>query len=481
MTKLTPHDWQIADQAKLRAHDYTGLVAIEAGGGKSLTATLAIKDSGASSTLIIAPKSTFATAWIPTLRDNIGQDARVIGNDNKATKKALDDFLWGYPGIYLATPQFTARADTSEWRGDYLIHDEAHQGVTMGTKLQRTLGGYSPMDNPMVTRFGGRLALSGTPLRQAFANAWGLMKLLYPELSGPGQIADSNPFRWQIERMEYVEVYTNQRDRDGRPKKVKQFLGEKEPGKLLSEIPCAIIHKRRERCCEYHPEGFLPTAEPQVIEREVILTSKQRRQIRDMEALMMAYIDDNPLIADIPLTQKQRIRQMTLGECEAVATEDDKMTIEFPKDAPSPFLDETIHILSNLPDDECVVVFLESQRYAEVLTYRLNKEGYASQEYSGKRKADLSKFGTDYRVLVGVLSALGTGTAGLNHIAHTEIVYEQPVSLTMREQGFARLDRMDNTHRVQRYVLLDSEGVQAGRVDDLAAKKLMVNRSLRVA
>lgn len=478
MAKLTPHAWQLEDQRALRAANYTGLVAIEAGGGKSLTATLATKDSGADVTLIIAPKSTFDTAWIPTLRDNIDADARVMGAGKKAEKQAHLDFLLGYPGIYLVTPQWVARTDTSEWSGDLLIHDEAHQGNTMGTKLQRTLGGYSPADDPVAPRFGGRLALSGTPLRQAFANAWGLMRLLWPEYSARGQIADANPYMWQVDRMNYQTVYTNQKNPDGSPKTVKQYLGESEPGRLLSEMPCAIIHKRRETCCVHHPGGFLPTEEPQVIERRVELTAKQKRSIREMESIMMTYIDHNPLVADIPLTQKQRIRQLTLGEAEAVELEDDKTTIRFPLDAPSPFTDETLHILSNLPDDENVVVFLESQQYAEVLVHRLNKDGYVAQEYSGKRKADLSKFGTDYRILVGVLAAIGTGTAGLNHVSHTEIVFEQPVSLTLKEQGAARLDRMDNKYQVQRYILLDSEGVQEGRIDDLAAKKLAVNRSL---
>lgn len=72
MAKLTPYDWQLRDLAKLRANNYTGLVAIEAGGGKSLTATLALIEARPQVTLIVAPKSTHQTAWIPTIRDNAG-------------------------------------------------------------------------------------------------------------------------------------------------------------------------------------------------------------------------------------------------------------------------------------------------------------------------------------------------------------------------------------------------------------------------
>ena len=96
MAKLTPYPFQVRDQDILRAGNWTGLVAIEAGGGKSLTATLAIAEAKPRVTLIIAPKSTHHTAWIPTLRDNLGVEPRIIGNDNKATKTALADYLLGY-------------------------------------------------------------------------------------------------------------------------------------------------------------------------------------------------------------------------------------------------------------------------------------------------------------------------------------------------------------------------------------------------
>jgi hypothetical protein len=488
MAKLTPYPFQVEDQETLHRNGYTGLVGIEAGGGKSLTATLAIRDAKPSTTLILAPQSTHKTAWIPTLADNADVEARIIGNSNKAQRQALFDFELGAPGVYLASPQFVTRADTSAWSGDMIIHDEAHQGSTAKSKLQRKLGGYHASDgHPLAHRFDARLALSGTPMRQDFANLWGIMRFLYGDtLDRRGEIASSNFVQWQLDRMSYEEVYTSQRTWDGKPKVVKKFLTESEPGRLLSEIPAVILHKRRETCCKWHEGGFLPTEEPQVIERTVELSPKQKKAVREMETLMMTYLEGHPLEAEIPLTQKQRIRQLTLGEAEVETYEGvnkdgesiEKTRIRFNPEAPSPFLDETLHILSNLPADENVVVFLESQQYAEVLTHRLTQEGYTAAEYSGVRKADLASFGRDYRVLVGVIAAIGTGTAGLNHLSHTEILFEQPISLTMREQVTARLDRLDNKQRVQRYVLLDDLGVQSGRAEDLLLKKIMVARSM---
>ena len=482
--KLTPFDWQLRDLEKLRANNFTGLLSIEAGGGKTILATLALAEVDPDVTLIIAPKSTHMTAWIPTVRDNADRTPKIMGNGNKAQREAYQDFLLGFPGVYLTTPQWLTRQDTSEWRVDMLIVDEVHQVATMGSKAQKAISGYSARDpEPIAQRFDHRLALSGTPMRQAFENLWSTMRLLWPDHNKRGQVAHDNSYAWLIDRMTRQEIWTKNIDtRTGERRKAIQWVGETEPGRLFSEAPCVIVHKRRETCCDdpSHEGGFLPTEEPQIIEREVELTAKQKKAIREMEASMFTYLNENPLIADIPLTQKQRIRQLTLGEAEAVSVGDDKTSIEFPKDSPSPFLDETIHILSNLPEGEAVAIFLEGQRYAEVLTHRLTKAGYTAEEYSGKRKADLERFGQDYQVLVGVLSAIGTGTDGLQSRCSTEIIFEQPVSLTLREQGFARLDRMNSKRQVQRYVLLDDMGVQAGRVDDLMAKQILVNRSIRV-
>lgn len=508
MTKLEPYAWQRLDQELLEANGYTGLVAIEAGGGKSLTATLAIKNAKPTVTLILAPQSTHKTAWIPTLADNADVEARIIGNGNKAQRQALNDFTWGYPGVYLTTGQFMARSSTdiSDWRGDLIVVDESHTLTTMKSSGQRRLSGYHPSDGqPLSHRFDARMALSGTAMRQNFENLWGTMRFLWPDLDERYEVAHSNPYLWMQDRMDYVDVvtgvewhevtwdqYRSRKPDDwgkiisgtphlGEPTKVKKYVSEKDPGKLLREAPCVIIHKRRETCCSDpdHEGGFLKVEEPQVIEREVALTSKQNKAIRELETIMMTYLNDHPLEVTIPLTQKQRVRQLTLGEASVEYTDDDKSTVVFDENCVSPFTDETIHILSNLPEDENVAIFLESRKFAEVLVKKLNAAKFKAAEYSGVVKADLSKFGTDYRILVGVTSAIGTGTAGLNHISHTEIVFEQPISLTARTQVNARLERLDNTQRVQRYVLLDDYGVQSGRVEALIEKQALVNRSLR--
>lgn len=503
-----PYEWQLNDLSTLRKNQYTGLLNIDPGGTKTAISSLAIKDSGAETVLICAPKSTFQTAWRPTIEAVTGREARVIGNGNKQEKVAYTDFELGYPGVYLSTPQFLVRSDVSTWSGEMLLLDEAHKVATPRSKAQRKISGFSPRDDgePLSKRFGARLALSGTPARQNFENMWSTMRFLWPELDGKGQVADSNFWAWLRDRMTYEEIVTgfewvpvskkpipngftgykkkiNGVLHWGETSKAKKWLTEAQPGRLLREAPCVLTHYRRQECCPWHPNGFLSLEEPQILERVVELDTKQKKAIRELETHYMTFLGEHPLVTELTITQQQRIRQICLGVPTVVLREDGESSVEFDKDCVSPFIEETLDILSSLPDDEPVLVFLDSQRFATIVTDRLNKAGVAAAEYSGKtvtvRDKYLEKFGVDYRVLVGVTSAIGTGTDSLQHKSSTEVWLEIPVSLTNRLQAESRLDRVGARRQVQRYVVKDSEGYAEGRMSAQLDMQLKLNASLR--
>lgn len=490
MTRPTLYDWQRKDINDLATHGYTGLLAYEPGAGKTYCACTVIVESGAKVTLIIAPKSTFTSAWLPSL-EKFGLKGRIIGNGKKEHREALNDFKLGYEGVYLTTPALIARksTDISDWAGELCIIDEIHQTVTPGSSTQRRISGYSPKEArvSLTTRFGMRLGLSGTPLRQSFVNAWGVARFLYPHLDRSGEVAYLNHIGWQQERMSYETVYTSRRDRDGRPVTVKQYLNESNPGRWASECPSVYVHKRRERCCDHpdHANGFLSTIAPQVIERRVELAPAQRKAVHEMENHLMTFLEENVLQAEIPLVKAQRLRQLCLGVPTVTYGEDDKVSVNWTDDCVSPFLDETLQILSELPEDEPVVIYLDSRVFAGVTVNRLRAAGITAAEYSGYtanvREEYLRDFGTKYRVLVAVTSAFGTGTDGVQRKCSTEIWLEQPVRLVDRIQTEARTDRLGAKAQTQRFYIVDSEGYAEGRIDDHVMKRLMMNRSMKVA
>ncbi|HLS01887.1 MAG TPA: SNF2-related protein, partial [Beutenbergiaceae bacterium] len=293
------YEWQVADVDRLEESGFTGLLNIEPGGTKTILALAAHVRSGSEVTLVVAPKNTHGSAWIADGRDFFGLEPRVVGNGRKAEREAFDDFRWGEPGVYLMTPELLTRSDVSDWQMDMCIVDEGHKLNNAGKKGQRQL-------DLLAGRSSMRLFLSGTAWRNNFSRAWATMRFLWPELYLRGQVAHDNYWVWCRDRMTSEDVYTSRRDQFGRPKTVKRWLHEKEPGLLLSQAPCVITHKKRERCCEWHPNGFLPLEEPQVIEHVVPLSSAQKKIIRELEEQGLAWLEEDSIRVDLPITLQQR-------------------------------------------------------------------------------------------------------------------------------------------------------------------------------
>jgi SNF2 family DNA or RNA helicase len=77
-------------------------------------------------------------------------------------------------------------------------------------------------------------------------------------------------------------------------------------------------------------------------------------------------------------------------------------------------------------------------------------------------------FGTDYRVLVAVISGVGTGTDGLQEKCHVEVWLSQDQDGVQNEQARGRLYRSGQTQPVQRFYIRT-----AGTIDeDVYAKQL---------
>ena len=499
MSKPTPYQWQSDDLNTLEANNWVGLLNMQVGSGKTLLSTWAVERSGAKVVLIIAPESTFETAWQPTVKQILDIDARVLGRTGKARKEALFDFEMGFDGVYLCTPQFLTRTDISEWSGDFVIADEVHELSSPKSKGQRKLSGFTPADaaDSIAARFPHRLALSGTAWRNNFERAWSVVRFINPELRERGEAGYFNYFGWLAERMQHETIYTSRKDRNGNPVKAKKWLTETVPGKLISELPCVITHKRRERCCDAHPNGFLKVEEPNVKTHVVPLHPKQRKAFQELEEQYLTWLGEHPLIVELPITMQIRLRQLTLGvptitfETETKVDENGdefevvKELVSFDDDCESPFTDFLVDQLREL-DGEPVVVFLDSQQVAAVLVKRLNKAGFSAFEFSGAtrktRSADLAEFGAGlkFNVMVATIASVGTGTDGMQHRASTEFWLSESTDRTLNQQGKGRLDRIGSQKQVSRNYLVDDLGYAVGKMSERLEKELELAKTLRV-
>lgn len=489
---FTPYPFQEADLRTLAENNYTALVNIQTGGGKTPLSVWAAMRSGAEQVLIIAPQNTHSTAWAKTVKQLAGVDLRIIGNKNKAQKEAKADLELGYAGWYIVTPQLMghAKTDISNWRPDMLISDECHlYNNPEGKQAKKWI--------KMGEQVEMKLALSATPARRDFARMWTNGRHLWPHLYLRGQVSYSNLWLFKKDRMIGEEIYTSQRNPDGTPKKVMQWLAEAEPGRWISEAPCVIQHFRRERCCYWHSaevqgfDGFLSADAPNEIIREVPLLPEQKKIIKDLEEVGLAWLQENPLVTDLPITTRQRIRSVCLGvprvedftEVDEYGFEVEKQTLRFDPDCKSPVAEEIASILNNLPEGEPVLVHLESQRFASALVKKLCKEGFTAAEFSGatvnKRGEYLERFGKDIQVLVATTSSIGNGTDGLQHKSSTEIFAERHIDDVLVEQTEARLDRLGARKQVQRFIIRDDLGISEGQYLSQTLKRELIGRSTK--
>lgn len=453
-----------------------GALALDPGSGKTAAACFAIQRSGARVSLVVAPQGTHrgeGDGYEWHVREVLGQQVRFLSNGTKTGREAFSDLEFGVPGVYLITPQLFTRTDWSGFTSiDMAVLDECHL-LLQGRKSRRALLGFRGKPG-LQARY--RIGMSGTPVRNKFGNWWALMRWLWPERDGYGEIADRSEYRWKDYRM--TSVYSHFANNG------KDYQDEKVPGLLVSEMPVYIQHFRRKKCCEFHPNGFLAVDEPQVVKERIDLLPEQKRVIRDLEKQSLAWLDENPLIAELPVTTQLRIRQVTLGVPTLVPTEDGDVSVEFAEDCKSPKLDRALEIVGEM-DGDPVVVFTSSQRFARVAAARFNAEGFSAFEWSGKvsqRERDdlMRRFQSgEFQVAVVVLAAGGTGVGGFSKVCSTEIWLDRDLDNTTNIQAESRLDRLGALGQVQRFLLLDSEGRDEGRLSKELEARLKLNESNR--
>lgn len=454
---LTPYAYQADDVAKLVANNGTGIVATQVGGGKTLIAVETARGIGAKTVLIIAPKGTHKRAWERTILLQ-NPEAEVSRIDSSFIgRKAWSALANKVPGWYLITPEFFRRYVWSGIRPDFAIFDEAHRASNRKSKTAIMLH---------TLKATARLAMSGTIAGNKVDGFWSILKWVYPDVAGRSYWA------WVEQYCETEVDYFAGR----------VVLGEKKPGVIVDSIPCYIRHLKRDRCCEHHPEGIdnqLPAMQTEV--RTVELPLEQRKIYRALEKDLVAWLGDNPLVVEVPISMRVRLRQVTLG----VPTINAEGVVDFDKNCRSSKIDELFNIIGDTPEGEQMLVLTHSQKFAKVVTARLNMAGLRAEEWSGavsqtKRDQVLEEFIVgEVQFIVAVISAIGEGTDGLQLACSTVVWLSKDDNNLLNEQASGRLDRQGQTRSVLSYEVIADDTYDEGQMSKLVVRRLAMNASLR--
>lgn len=441
MQRLTPTtDQYQAIKTIARTTSGAALCTAGLGAGKTLTAVEVVRERDPRTVVVVCPLGT-RVGWEQTFKRQ-GIDLPVHRVDStKRGKEALASLLADEAGVYLIGREYVRRLPTEKMRPDMCIVDEVHfmqnKDSVSFKKMMRMKAGF-------------RLGLSGTPFRNKFEGAWAVTRWLWPTE------VDRSFWRWAVQwcRTIYdVWSYNN-----------KKIVGERVPGAYVAQLPCYVQFETKvgEAVTEY---------------RYVDLTPAQRKMYEQMEANGLAWLKENPLVADLPIVQRVRLRQMTLG----TVTFAEDGSIGFEDDCKSSKIDALKEILADL-EGEPVLILTDSQRFAEVVTKRL---GAKAREWSGNvttksREELLRTFAKDYQYLVATISSIAEGVDGLQHECANVVWLSKSEDNTMNSQALGRLVRTGQTRQVTSYEIVANDTYDVGILSRLVEQELEMRRVLRV-
>lgn len=467
---LTPTDMQRDAIAKIVAEPTrAALLASEMGFGKTLVATEVCKALGVSTVLVIGPVNTEKQWRTSMTQQEVPLPWRTLrgapSEDNYAALCA------GEPGVYfVGREQFYLNASVKvinektgkpelkvdpdakwNWRKakvDVVIVDESHSAQNKFGLMASALRTLKP---------GFKMMLSGTPAGNKFQGIWNPCRWLWPNVKDESgnPLVDPSMWRWAATwaTMEY-NPYSDTGKKIG---------VERVPGAFVATLPCYIRYE----------------AEPvKVIKRRVHipLSPAQQEMYERMERDALIWLGENPLVAELPIVQKVRMRQIALGE----VTFNEAGEVDFADDCNSAKADACALILTKHHPGEQVMFYTDSQRFARVLAKRLP----GAVEWSGKVNATKrEQIKADFiagkvRHIVAVIPAVAEGVDGLQQVCHTEVWLNKSFNGVLNQQAAARIARRGQEQPVISYELCSPKTDDENYLNNLAQYAAEMRASL---
>ena len=444
LSKLTLEPEQL-DAVNKIASEPTGaaLNASLMGSGKTLMGVEVAKCISAKTVLIIGPLNTY-WGWWDTIQRQTDYASSITKIDStKSGTQALANLQAGIEGWYFIGREYFRTKDWSKFKPDMVMVDEAHFAQNRNSKSFKTL---------MKLNAGFKLSMSGTPFGNRFEGAWAVTRWLWPTIVPKGF------WSWA---MDYCILGYSPFTRH-------EIQGELEPGKFASILPCYV---------RIEPDHKLEVVEET---RYVDLLPTQRKIYDKLEKDLVVWLEDNPLVVEVPIATRVRLRQITL----AVPTLNEEGEVIFADDAKSTKYQALQEIIEDNPTDQ-MLILTDSQKYASLVVNRLNAKQKVAFEWSGKanqaqREAAKQAFiKGDCRYIVAVVPAIAEGVDGLQDVCSTIVWLSHSDSNLMNQQVIDRIRRRGQKEVVKIYDIVARDTYDEGQLSTLVKRQLDMNASLR--
>ena len=418
------------------------------GTGKTLMATEVALRLNAKSVLIIAPLNTY-WGWHDTIQRQTEYTANGLHKIDSSTKgrEAFRSLSESASGWYFVGREYFR---TKEWHKivpDIVLVDECHfmqNRASKGFKVAKTL------------KAGFKLSMSGTPFGNRFEGFWAVTRFLWPD----DKIVQRSFWKW-VEKWA-LTAYN--------PFSNVEITGEKIPGAFANSLPCYV---------RLEPDYSIDVVHEV---RYVDLVPAQRKIYQKFQKDLVVWLQDNPLIAEVPIAARIRLRQMTLAV--PSLTEDDQ--VYFEEGAVSTKYQALVEIIDDNPSEK-MLILTDSQKYARLVTNRLNAKYGAdcAFEWSGqanqsqREEAKQEFISGDRRFIVAVIPAIAEGVDGLQDACRTVVWLSHSDSNILNQQVLDRIRRRGQKEVVQVFDIVARDTYDEGQLDTLLQRELDSRASLK--
>jgi superfamily II DNA or RNA helicase len=294
--------------------------------------------------------------------------------------------------------------------------------------------------------------MSGTPSGNKFDGFWAVTRFLWPD------VVPKSFWSWALD---YCDMGYS-------PFTKYDIRGEAEPGKFVSTLPCYIRLETNHNL--------------EVVEetRYVDLLPAQRKLYDKFEQDLVVWLGENPMVAEVPIAARIRLRQMTL----AVPSMTDEGEIIFAEDAKSTKFQALQEIIEDNPND-AMLLLTDSQKYAKLVTDRLNKKAPVAFEWSGKanqkqrEEAKQAFLAGELKYIVAVIPAIAEGVDGLQDVCSTIVWLSHSDSNILNQQVLDRIRRRGQKETVKIYDIVARDTYDEGQISTLLQRQLDMNASLK--
>jgi len=455
------------------------------GRGKTLIATEVALRSWAGRVLIVAPPGTYGEldnengiydGWLGTVYRQTEGAATLqkCSNSKKSEKESLAALMAGDAGWFFLSREMFQQLDwelTPEldknkqpviveatgkpkkkahqlkaWRKhpfDVAIYDEIQ---FCANKKSRSFKTWRDLKATM------KVGLSADWFGAQLTGMWAVGYSLFPTLVTPNFVAWCD----QYLTSEYDHFAFNK----------KKYTSEKVPGQFVADLGA---YGRLESTL-----GLPPVPE----NRWVDLLPAQRRMYDEAVRDMLIWVEENPLTIEMPLTLRQRLKEVSLCEF-SIEGED----VDFKVGGKSSKADEVKELFASKPDEK-FVVFTASKKFAKNLTARFKNAASYTGDDSEKVRAQMKHdfVHSDLKYLVCTIQAAGVGLDGLQVSCNNVIIASEVEGMDyLTEQAIGRVWRQGQTEPVSVYRVLARDTYDAGILDKQIVQGLQNNAAKRVA